>query len=114
MTWKDKLEIGLKEDAPYRKDNLPEQEVRGPEIPAGPDRSPIVPAAIDDVNEVPPPTGGPLDELAEEREDEVFTEAEAAPEGEPADWARREVPRGRSTGESPSAGGTTARPAKRR
>ena len=23
MTWKDKLEIGLKEDAPYRKDNLP-------------------------------------------------------------------------------------------
>jgi len=24
MTWKDKLEIGLKEDAPYRKDNLPE------------------------------------------------------------------------------------------
>jgi len=53
MTWKDKLEIGLKEDAPYRKDNLPEQQVRGPEIPAGPDRSPIVPAAIDDVNEVP-------------------------------------------------------------
>ena len=24
MTWKDKLEIGLKEDAPYRKDNLPQ------------------------------------------------------------------------------------------
>ena len=35
MTWKDKLEIGLKEDAPYRKDNLPEQQIRGPEIPAG-------------------------------------------------------------------------------
>ena len=35
MTWKDKLEIGLKEDAPYRKDNLPDQQVRGPEVPAG-------------------------------------------------------------------------------
>lgn len=23
MTWRDKLELGLKEDAPYRKDNLP-------------------------------------------------------------------------------------------
>ena len=44
MTWKDKLEIGLKEDAPYRKDNLPDQQVRGPEIPAGEGRSPIVPA----------------------------------------------------------------------
>ena len=28
MTWKDKLELGLKEDAPFRKDNLPEDEVR--------------------------------------------------------------------------------------
>ena len=27
MTLKDKLEIGLKEDAPYRKDNLPESQV---------------------------------------------------------------------------------------
>jgi len=42
MTWKDKLELGLKEDAPFRKDNLPEQEVRGPEEPAGPGRSPVV------------------------------------------------------------------------
>ena len=40
MTWKDKLEIGLKEDAPYRKDNLPASEIRGPEKPAGPGRSP--------------------------------------------------------------------------
>ena len=45
MTWKDKLEIGLKEDAPYRKDNLPESEVAGPEVPAGPGRSPVVPHA---------------------------------------------------------------------
>ena len=40
MTWRDKLEIGLKEDAPYRKDNLPESQIRGPEIPTGPGRSP--------------------------------------------------------------------------
>jgi len=43
MTLIDKLEIGLKEDAPFRKDNLPASEVRGPEIPAGPGRSPEVP-----------------------------------------------------------------------
>jgi hypothetical protein len=45
MTWKDKLEIGLKEDAPFRKDNLPDDQVRGPEIPSGPGRSPEMPAA---------------------------------------------------------------------
>jgi hypothetical protein len=45
MTWRDKLEIGLKEDAPFRKDNLPDDQVRGPEIPSGPGRSPEVPAA---------------------------------------------------------------------
>ena len=56
MTWKDKLEIGLKEDAPFRKDNLPEDQVRGPEIPAGPDRSPVIPAAREDKTVVPAPT----------------------------------------------------------
>jgi hypothetical protein len=45
MTWKDKLELGLKEDAPYRKDNLPDSEITGPEIPTGPGRSPEIPAA---------------------------------------------------------------------
>ena len=50
MTLKDKLEIGLKEDAPYRKDNLPENQVRGPEIPAGEGRSPEIPAARNDHN----------------------------------------------------------------
>ena len=55
MTWKDKLELGLKNDAPFRKDNLPESQVRGPEVPAGPGRSPIIPAAIDDVVEQPDP-----------------------------------------------------------
>ena len=29
MTWKDKLELGIKEDAAFRKDNLPESQVRG-------------------------------------------------------------------------------------
>lgn len=59
MTWKDKLEIGLKNDAPFRKDNLPEQQVRGPEIPAGEGRSPIVPAAVGDVVTQPPPPATP-------------------------------------------------------
>jgi hypothetical protein len=55
MTWKDKLEIGLKEDAPFRKDNLPEQQVRGPEVPAGPGRSPVIPAAKEEAEAQPPP-----------------------------------------------------------
>ena len=56
MTWKDKLEIGLKEDAPFRKDNLPADQVRGPEVPAGPGRSPVIPAAREDQTAVPAPT----------------------------------------------------------
>jgi hypothetical protein len=50
MTIKDKLEIGLKEDAPYRKDNLPDSQVRGPEIPTGQGRSPEIPLARSDHN----------------------------------------------------------------
>jgi len=45
MTLRDKLEIGLKKDAEFRKDNLPDEQVRGPEVPAGPGRSPVIPAA---------------------------------------------------------------------
>jgi hypothetical protein len=48
MTIKDKLELGLKEDAPFRKDNLPDAQVRGPERPSGPGRSPEIPAARGD------------------------------------------------------------------
>lgn len=51
MTWKDKLEIGLEEDAPFRKDNLPDEQVRGEQIPAGEGRSPEVPAARQDADE---------------------------------------------------------------
>jgi hypothetical protein len=54
MTWRDKLELGLKEDAPYRKDNLPPSEVRGPEIPTGPGRSPEIPMAREHKTHVAP------------------------------------------------------------
>jgi hypothetical protein len=73
MTLKDKLEIGLKPDANYRKDNLPENQVRGPLVDAGPGRSPIVPAAADDTNIVPDA------EMVEEVEAE---DAEAPPADE--------------------------------
>ena len=61
MTWRDKLEIGLKEDAPYRKDNLPPSQVRGPEIPTGPGRSPEIPMARDDHDSVEPVSRTPED-----------------------------------------------------
>lgn len=51
MTWKDKLEIGLKEDAQYRKDNLPARQARGPEKPAGPGRSAEIPKARRDADQ---------------------------------------------------------------
>ena len=60
MTIKDKLEIGLKEDAAFRKDNLPPQQVRGPEVPAGPGRSPEVPAAREDETEAPAADSTPV------------------------------------------------------
>ena len=73
MTWKDKLELGLKNDAPYRKDNLPEQQVRGPEIDAGPGRSPIIPAAIDDALDANEPSI-PDDRPTNEPDDEDMSE----------------------------------------
>ncbi len=48
MTWKDKLEIGLKDDAPFRRDNLPEfQQTDQGDTPEDPeaDRSPEEPGA---------------------------------------------------------------------
>jgi hypothetical protein len=57
VTLKDKPEIGLKEDAPFRKDNLPDDQVRGPEIPAGPGRSTEIPLARGDKNIVPKANG---------------------------------------------------------
>ena len=48
MTWRDKLELGLKDDAAFRKDNLPPSQVRGPELPTGPGRSAEIPLARED------------------------------------------------------------------
>ena len=61
MTLKDKLELGLKEDAPFRKDNLPPHQVRGPELSNGPGRSPEIPLARGDETEVPGDPGDPGD-----------------------------------------------------
>ena len=36
----------LQRSAPFRKDNLLDDQVRGPEIPAGPGRSPEIPLAL--------------------------------------------------------------------
>ena len=65
MTWRDKLELGLKENARYRKDNLPPSQVRGPEIPQGPGRSPEIPMARGDHTVVPAPQTDdrPIDDL---------------------------------------------------
>lgn len=62
MTWKDKLELGLKNDAPFRKDNLQPNQVHGPEIPSGPGRSPVIPEAKKDREEAPP-VQQPADDL---------------------------------------------------
>ena len=48
MTWRDKLEIGLKEDAAFRRDNLPLFQQRGAQIPTGFGRSPEMPESRTD------------------------------------------------------------------
>jgi hypothetical protein len=55
MTWKDKLELGLKDDAPFRRDNLPDfqKSSGGPETQSGdPTRSPEEPLARQDAVDV--------------------------------------------------------------
>jgi len=62
MTWKDKLEIGLKDDAPFRRDNLPDFQNKkgGPETqPGDPTRSPEEPGARQaavEARRIAPPT----------------------------------------------------------
>ena len=47
MTWKDKLEIGLKDDARFRRDNVPDFQKTGPvDTPPEAERSPVEPAAV--------------------------------------------------------------------
>lgn len=70
MTWKDKLELGLKKDAALRKDNLTPSEIRGPEVPAGPGRSPVIPAAEGDKTEIPPQSPSEVAEEPAEPEEE--------------------------------------------
>jgi hypothetical protein len=53
MTWRDKLELGLKENAAFRKDNLPTSEVSGPELAQGPGRSAEIPRARGKQDQVP-------------------------------------------------------------
>ena len=55
MTWRDKLELGLKENAAFRKDNLPTSEVSGPELAQGPGRSAEIPRAREKHDQVPAP-----------------------------------------------------------
>jgi hypothetical protein len=45
MTWRDKLALGPKENAVYRKENLPPRQIRGIEVPCAPGRSPEIPQA---------------------------------------------------------------------
>jgi len=57
MTWKDKLELGLKDDAPFRRDNLPDfqKSAGGPETqPGDTTRSPEEPGARQDAVAVHP------------------------------------------------------------
>jgi len=85
MTLRDTLEIGLKKDAEFRKDNLPEDQVRGPEVPAGPGRSPVIPAAKADAARAA--KAHVRDEKAED------DEAEYAPEHPRTDAGDSDPPR---------------------
>ena len=65
MTWKDKLEIGLKDDAPFRRDNVPdfqktgdsatkdEDEDRSPEEPSARKDAEAAPSAVEGTAEHP-------------------------------------------------------------
>jgi hypothetical protein len=92
MTWKDKLEIGLKPDAPYRKDNLPDQQVRGPEVPAGEGRSPVVPEAADDKTVAPAPIPRPRLPNEEDRKSEGADTADDADVVRPDDASKNPPP----------------------
>ena len=52
MTWSDKRELGLTEDAASRKDNQPPSQIRGPELPAEPGRLQEIPLARQDRTQV--------------------------------------------------------------
>jgi hypothetical protein len=58
MTRRDQLELGMKENAAYRKDHLPPGQLRGVEIPTAPGRSAEIPAARGGGRSVPRVSGG--------------------------------------------------------
>ena len=91
MTWKDKLELGLKNDAAFRKDNLPPNQVRGPELPSGPGRSPEIPMARDDRNEV----AAPSDDVESDADSSANPPVEAPETGQPQEGAPAAIPRTR-------------------
>ena len=63
MTWRDTLETGRKENAPYRKDDLSPSHIRRPELPSGPGRSPEIPMTRKDANHAPYAPVVPTDDL---------------------------------------------------
>jgi hypothetical protein len=83
MTWRDKLEIGLTDDASFRKDNLPDEQVRGAEVPKGKGRSPEIPAARHDAED----TAGPSTPHEHDRRHESDR-----PDREDEDNAQRPLP----------------------
>jgi hypothetical protein len=66
MTWKDKLEIGLKDDAAFRHDNVPDFQKTGDSANGGEktDRSPEEPQAREDAETAPSPVEGTADHPA--------------------------------------------------
>lgn len=63
MTCRDTLEIGRKENAQYRRDDLSPGQIRGPELPSGPGRSSGIPMARKDSNHAPYAPVVPTDDL---------------------------------------------------
>ena len=52
MTWRDKPELGLKEEPASGEDNWLPSQIRGPELPTGPGRSPEIPLVRGDRTQV--------------------------------------------------------------
>ena len=70
MSLKDKLEIGLKPDAPYRKDNLPEGQADDPSCAEGsePGDAADTKQARDECDDQPPrPVTKPVDKITDRR-----------------------------------------------
>ena len=70
MTWKDKLELGLKKDAGHAQGQPDARRDSRPRSAGGPGRSPVIPAAERDKTEVPPqPPSEPAEEPPDPEEE---------------------------------------------